>query len=422
MEIIGLVMYVCVFAFVALYRLEYGVLVILATAAPAYLIRFSLGPLPTTLLEIQLLLLCGIAIVRHREELWHALVPRGAFEKALAVSIAAFIISASISVAVSPDIRAALGIWRAYFIEPVLFFAIILAVFKTPIQIGKAIGALGISAALVALVALAQVFAGFPIPPPWQAELRATGIYPYPNAVGLFIAPIIPLILACAITRNGLFRYAALCVCALLIGGIIAAKTVGALVALAAAGLIGGLCWNKASRQWCMRILVIGALIGIVVPSIYTPIQKKLFFHEWSGTVRQIIWKETMPMIRDHWLTGAGLAGYQKTFEPYHKERAIEIFLYPHTIVLNFWSEIGLYGLMSAIALVSIYFILLIRSRNRADRALCFGLAGAMITILVHGIVDVPYFKNDLALVWWTLFAFACVLYRHYSLRHEKEF
>ena len=33
------------------------------------------------------------------------------------------------------------------------------------------------------------------------------------------------------------------------------------------------------------------------------------------------------------------------------------------------------------------------------------GVMGAMIVIVVHGIVDVPYFKNDLALIFWALLA-----------------
>jgi hypothetical protein len=31
------------------------------------------------------------------------------------------------------------------------------------------------------------------------------------------------------------------------------------------------------------------------------------------------------------------------------------------------------------------------------------GIVLAMVAIIVHGLVDVPYFKNDLALEFWTL-------------------
>ena len=36
--------------------------------------------------------------------------------------------------------------------------------------------------------------------------------------------------------------------------------------------------------------------------------------------------------------------------------------------------------------------------------------------ILVHGLVDVPYFKNDLSVSWWILFGLSIVL-----LKNKKE-
>lgn len=413
------VIYLCLFTLIANVALEYGVLLILATVVPAYLMRLALGPIPTTLLELQILVLCAIVLCRAEWRQQPLLrVSCDWRETILMVSIAAFVISASISIFVSPDIRAALGVWRAYIIEPLLFFGVIISTLKTPTQVWRGIGALSLSAAIIACVALAQVFFGYPIPPPWDSELRATGIFPYPNAVGLFIAPIIPLIALYAATHSGWRRYVALVVCALTIGGIVAAKTGGALVALAVTGMVGAMLWSKQSRQWCMRIVVCAILLMAVLPVVRVPIERKLFFHEWSGTVRQIVWKETLPMLTDRWLTGAGLAGYQKTFEPYHKTKAIEIFLYPHNIILNFWSETGFYGLTSVIALITAYFILLRGARRTQDKALLFGLVGAMTVILIHGSVDVPYFKNDLALLWWTLFAFTFILYRSSHTRH----
>jgi hypothetical protein len=33
------------------------------------------------------------------------------------------------------------------------------------------------------------------------------------------------------------------------------------------------------------------------------------------------------------------------------------------------------------------------------------GVACAFLTIIIHGLVDVPYFKNDLAVFFWVLLA-----------------
>ncbi|MEK7648770.1 MAG: O-antigen ligase family protein [Patescibacteria group bacterium] len=411
MEWFAVILWLSVLVIVSWRTPEYGVYILAATT-PLYLVRLSLVGLPTTLLELELLVLAGVVVLKYRYALLGACRVRTRIEKALAVSIIAFVISASVSVVVSPDMRAALGIWRAYILEPLLFFIIIISVITTPQQIRRMVVVCGIGAVIIALVSIAQVLTGYGIPEPWAAERRATSFFPYPNAVGLYLAPLIPLVVALAAGRGRITQKAALGVVGILLVGIAAAQTTGALVALAVTGVIGGVLWSKTSRQWVLRVIVVGALIATITPVVRDQLVKKLSFNTWSGTVRQIMWGETLPMLRDHWFTGAGLAGYQKAFEPYHKAKAIEIFLYPHSIVLNFWSELGLYGLISVVFLVAVYFVLLVFARSRENRALVYGLGGAMIVILVHGSVDVPYFKNDLAIMWWMFFALALILYR----------
>jgi len=43
--------------------------------------------------------------------------------------------------------------------------------------------------------------------------------------------------------------------------------------------------------------------------------------------------------------------------------------------------------------------------RHEEFKNLTLGMAAAMAMILLHGMVDVPYFKNDLAVAFWMLFA-----------------
>ena len=39
------------------------------------------------------------------------------------------------------------------------------------------------------------------------------------------------------------------------------------------------------------------------------------------------------------------------------------------------------------------------------DKALSLGLIGALVYIYIHGLVDVPFFKNDLSILFWILLA-----------------
>ena len=89
-------------------------------ALPAYLIRFSILNIPMTVLEVMILILFAVFVVkkfRQREKIelsnykWLILL---------------FLIAATIAVFVSTERVAALGLWKAYFIEPILFFIVLI--------------------------------------------------------------------------------------------------------------------------------------------------------------------------------------------------------------------------------------------------------------------------------------------------------
>jgi hypothetical protein len=52
--------------------------------------------------------------------------------------------------------------------------------------------------------------------------------------------------------------------------------------------------------------------------------------------------------------------------------------------------------------------------RKRQDM-MVLALALAMLAIVIHGLVDVPYFKNDLAVLWWLIIAMLASLKLNYE-------
>jgi len=82
--------------------------------------------------------------------------------------------------------------------------------------------------------------------------------------------------------------------------------------------------------------------------------------------------------------------------------------IFPHNIVLNFWSELGLLGLLAFGWIVVATALAAWRGWRRGApewRPLQLGVMLALLAVVVHGLVDVPYFKNDLALEFWGLVA-----------------
>lgn len=419
MESFGIGIILVLYLLLAVVRRQ-DALAVLVASLPLYLVRFSIGPLPSTLLEGMIIILFLVWAIEKRGVggVIRCIVQRiscaSRGERMLLLFLYLLVMSATLSVAVSTEPRAALGVWRAYFIEPALFFIVLLDTITTRAQLVRLFSASVLSGAVVALVAVYQKFTGWNIPEPWAGERRATSIFPYPNAVGLYCAPLVWL--AAARARMAWSERKAGAMTAWIGAGLIMiialvfSKTEAAVVALAATAIGVGLAWGRLSRVIVAAGACFIAITLFFIPTISAPVLEKMLLHDWSGQVRIATWQETIAMIQDHPFTGVGLAGYKAAMAPYHTHKYLEIFLYPHNIVLNFWSETGLYGLISFLLVCAAAAILLFRARR--DRVLSYAYMAALATVLIHGIVDVPYFKNDLSVQFWFLVGGSIILQR----------
>lgn len=430
------------FLILAWKRLDLAVLLIVA-GTPLYLWRGQLAGLPLTFLEVMILTAFAVWLLKdgpHFKTLLKKDSERTSYPfrwEIIAVLLVSF---AGVIVAqVSP---AALGIFKAYFFEPLLLFILIINLFSSPAGRKKIIGALAISALAVSIFAIFQQLTGLFIANPfWQAagSRRATSFFPYPNAVGLFLAPLVLIFLGHLINywreRSWAWRIFYLLTSLTAVAAMVAAQSEGALVGLMAGLGIFALLVNKKAR---LITIISGMLLALVIW--FTPPAKdfvltKVLLKDLSGQIRRQQWSETMLMLRDgRLITGAGLSAYQEAIAPYHQDgiwiktddpnwlrdimftpgfrekmwQPTEIYLYPHNIFLNFWSELGILGALIFLWLIAKALGLslkLFREKDNSERCLALGLFGALVTLTVHGLVDVPYFKNDLAVLFWIYLA-----------------
>jgi O-antigen ligase len=363
---------------------------------PAYFIRFQIGPFPTTLLEAGFLVLFAFWILKQ-----NGLKFRDPRIKNWRWPILFFLLSAVIGVIVSPDKTAGLGILKAYFIEPILFFIIIISTIKTKAHWHNIFKALALSAVVVAVFAIVQKFTGLAIPEAWAAERRVTSFFGYPNAVGLFLAPII---IACFILAFDFFKqkkwlnfgFFTLAFILSMIA-VCLSQTEAAWIAVGSAIFIFML-FKKELRIPAILIAIVLILIIGLTPAIREPVMEKVLLQDWSGHVRRVTWSESLDMLKENFFFGAGLSGYPLKMIAYHRAEYLEIFQYPHNFILNFWSEIGLLGLAAWFWLTTKAGLAGLKNYKSN-----FGLIllAFVVVIIIHGLVDVPYFKNDLSMMYW---------------------
>jgi len=396
------IIYGLLFLYLAKRQPTFALCFIYATL-PVYLIRFSLAGIPITLLEIMIIaitLATTPLIFNQRKKLLE--------QKIILIALAVLAV-ATVSMILSPELIKALGIWKAYFIEPFALLLVTLVLIDTPAKLNKLIKALGLGALAICLFGFWQWTNSFGVPPAFLHRDgtvdRLVSFFGYPNAVGLYLAPIIMLYSAWLFDKTTikLWWYKALVIISSFIA-IVMAESEGAMLSVIGLLVVLAL-WYQRTRLITIISLIAGLAIVILTP-IKAYLMTKLTLGDYSGSIRLLIWQETWAMIKDHPIVGAGLAGYQTMIVPYHA-KTFEIFLYPHNIVLNFWSELGIVGLAVMLLLIGYHLYqtgrLVWRGTGPTWLYLAAGLM--MAQMLIHGLVDAPYFKNDLAIIFWLAIA-----------------
>ena len=384
------------------YRFTSILAAVTCALAPAYTLRWHLGPLPTTVLENAVLVTVAVFVVETFRER-----TRLVWRTPMLVPAALFLIAGAISVVVAPDHRAAIGLYRAYFIEPMAFGFVLINVVTTPWRALTIVGGLatggivaGLANSVVVLQALQHHTYDVVNTPP-------VVIYNTANAVALFLVPLVAFAGAIALHwEDRRARWAAALLAALGAICVVLSFSRGGYLALGAVVVALALSHRR-------RLMIVGAGVVVaaglmIVPAIRHRVLTELDFSNGSNTLvgRFHLWSVALQMLRDHPIFGAGLSGFATVIGPYWNPTNADRFTYPHNIVLNSWTETGLLGV------IAFAWILVVgfrsgwrgwRSSSGPWRAVHLGVLVALIAVVVHGLVDVPYWKNDLSLELWAL-------------------
>ncbi len=383
----------------------YYALAALFTAAPLYVLRFSIGGLPLNALEIliPIFLLIFLSWLAKKSHIQDFLVFLKNQSKINYIFIGLLAIAAIISFAISPDKHRAFGLLGAFFIEPMLVYFPAQYLFADEKNKTRFIKWLFILIGIISAYAVLQYFTLIGLPQQWWGNAaepkRALSIFEYPNAYALYLAPLLAFLLPFVFQKN-INKWHKIAYAIGLAGLLLSLSRGGWLGFAAAAAFFAFFRSNKTTKKYLLALFIAGALIIAAVPNLrYRVILP--FVGEKSTVSRYSLWHTADKMIKDSPLLGKGLYGFQTDFNAYNTDPNLQAINFPHNIFLNFWVETGLLGLISFLAICIIAFIKAWKSKTLAAT----GITLFLIALFVHGQVDAPYLKNDLALVFWIILA-----------------
>ncbi len=406
---------------------------ILVALAPTYLVRFSIGGIPTTLFE---LLIWGTVIaallrvrIRNQESGIRNLSP------AWRAGLSLVILGTIVGIVVNPDLRTALGAAKGFVCDPLLLGWLVVR-FLTTEEIPAILLGYLTSATIVSLISLTSHWLGLP----WAtaSDGRLLGLYGLeanasPNYLAFWVAPAVALGIAWIGTgwqlrqeardkRQELIPHTSYLIPLATITSFIALVGTDSRAGIASAIIAGALALVAYYRSTLVEfrfaqgvgwLLLIGLVlfgVAVIQPDFsVSPDQGGRVSS--SNNIRWEIWQTTGRLLTTSptaFVGGLGLGSYQDRFaaatahQVNYPEFITPRALTPHNLWLNAWVNQGLFGLIGITLLIIVATIRLWKAEPTHRAAL---VTAVLLTILLQDLVDTPNWKNDTAALFWLILA-----------------
>lgn len=374
---------------------------------PVYFIKISLFDQSSNMLELSFFALFSSWFFGYARKDWKVVLGFVVENKIFSFGTFIFLSLALVAALNNQFFIRGLGHWRSYFLEPVIFFWILIGrknIFKA-VDLLRGI----LFASLpVSLLSIFQMITGkFIYTPEWStlATRRVTAFFTSPNAVALFLEMILILagVYFLFLKKEGDKKEKIFVLIVFILAGlaILFSFSQGAWVALFAGLLLFLFLTNY--KKIAIGLVFL-CLLGILI---FPSAREVLMFADKAGQNRLILWQKTQDYLMStpkRFVFGTGLRRFYGEIQMPLANVVMEPLTYPHNIVFNFWSEIGLFGMFS---FFFVYFFLVKMSFDiySREKIIGAGLVCAWLVFFVHGLVDVPYFKNDLGFLFWVFAA-----------------
>ncbi|MFC1645279.1 O-antigen ligase family protein [Patescibacteria group bacterium] len=374
---------------------------------PFYWVRFLIFNTPTNLVEVLIILTSLTWFIENIHNL------KKVFKNSLDIFtlfLSFIFLGLVVATIFNDNIQAGLGIIKGWLILPLLFAFIVQREARNRQDMLSVLKYIYLSGIVVTVISLTSYFFNG-----LTYDNRLRGLYLSPNFLSMYLSPVfiigfwdlfvsnlhifktktarITIFLAMLVTLFLTYSYAAWL-------AIILSVTITLSI-------------KKLSTQALRKILTALFLVGILL--FFSQISNQKFldiitFNERSSlSSRMMIWKSTLKIINDNWLIGIGPGNFQPTYLSYQKyftpylEWAVP---HPHNIFAAFWLNSGLLGFFSFLILIYIWVKTLFKKIKKDTTASTFSLFLCIILyILMHGIFDTTYWKNDLSIIFWIIFS-----------------
>ena len=383
---------------------------------PAYLIRFSILGVPTTAVEsliyfVFLMWLVSLFLEKDNSKL-RKIKDIVVTNKLLVFGLFLFLLGAFASSLMSDDIIVSLGLFKAYFLDTFIFLLLFISVISVN-NLKYVLLSFTSSGLAVTLVSYIYFYKGI-----LTYDGRLEAIFNSPNFLAMSLAPLI-LVLVWVLLNKDIYkkyRVSTFFMLALVSALFLATYSFGAFLAIFIALVV--LCvLNTSSTP--IRFLILTLAFSLLLSfGGYKFEEIKLFLNNdrSSFASREMIWDSSYRILKDNYIKGVGPGMFQPEYLAYkdtNKSPYLEWAVpYPHNIFLAFWIQNGILGFSGFIVILfwMLKKVFNLRNQNDLSGKISILVVSYFVYLILHGMVDTPFWKNDLALSFFLFIALLLVV------------
>lgn len=380
---------------------------------PFYFLRFSVFGIPFTIVEVLVYLLflaflCSGADKRKivkENVFWFA----GAF--LLSAVISTFIVPASLMRVDGTEATAlkdAMGVLKGWVVMPILYFVMIYFAVDGERDKKHMVVSFMWSGVILSAWAFYQVASGDYV----TSDGRVSAFYESANYLALYLGPICVLVSIMALEVLKVRAWKKLMFLLpgfLVLAAMFFTKSYAGIIAVFAGFSFYLMLSKNFTRKFKITACVLAMLVlaGLALTQVGTEKMDSFFeFSERSSSsARMQIWHASSELISEYPLLGIGLGQFEIYYQ-WKMDEIYKLFTYewliphPHNFLMGIWLNLGLLGLVSMIGV-----ILVAVKKVHVNDGLRLMILAMLFSILIHGIFDMPFMKNDLAMEFWLIIA-----------------
>lgn len=306
-----------------------------------------------------------------------------------------------IGILVSPDKIRSLGVFKAWFLLPIIFGVMVFMTIKNKKDFLQLIYFFIASCFLISLYGIWQLLLGHAL-----YDGRVASVFASANYLAMFLGLGIAFVFLVNTSKNKIQKSLLRFIFIIIFIAFILTRSEAAFIAILAAILFAFLLrFKKIPPNLIMFLIILSLAAQLFLPVLFYEKTKNTERNQISSRFQ--IWYVSGKILEQNYLKGVGLGYFEAVYQknvPYYFFPPLEWLVpEPHSLALAFLLQTGILGFFSFLFILKKILKSIQEYFLKRDNSAIFGVLIAILFVIFHGFFDTPYWKNDLSLIFWFL-------------------